>query len=93
MEKEIILILQNLEKLYPSLYDLFNKNFNLYRNVKNFTKISFENKQTLLYVNDIFRVIILVEEKFINYEDKPFLNRFEKHIKSKNYESIKNNKY
>ena len=76
MEKEIILILKNLEVIYPSLYDLFNKNFSQYGNNKNFAKISFENKQSLLYVNDNFRVIILVEEKYINYEDKRLKNIF-----------------
>ena len=80
MEKEIILILKNLEILYPSLYDLFNKNFSQYGNSNKFAKISFENKQSLLYVNDNFKIIILAEKDFINYEDKPFLNRFEKHI-------------
>ena len=80
MEKEIILILKNLEILYPSLYDLFNKNFSQYGNSNKFAKISFENKQSLLYVNDNFKIIILVEKDYINYEDKPFLNRFEKHI-------------
>ena len=82
MENEIILILKNLEILYPSLYELFNKNYNKYGNNKKFTRISYENKQSLLYVNDNFRIIILVEEKYIDYEDKPFLNRFEKHILS-----------
>ena len=72
MEQEIILILNNLEILYPSLYDLFNKNFSMYGNSNKFAKISFENKQSLLYVNDNFRIIVLVEEKNINYEDKQF---------------------
>ena len=82
MEKEIILILKDLEILYPSLYDLFNKNFTQYGNSKKFAKISYENNQSLLYVNDNFHIIVLVNEKNINYEDKPFLNRFEKHILS-----------
>ena len=32
MKQEIILILKNLEILYPSLYELFNKNFSEYEN-------------------------------------------------------------
>ena len=80
MEQEIILVLKDLEILYPSLYDLFNKNFTTYGNSNKFAKISFENKQSLLYVNDNFRIIVLVEENNLDYEDKPFLNRFEKHI-------------
>ena len=84
MEKEIILILKNLEILYPSLYDLFNKNFTHYGTDKKFAKISYENKQNLTYVNDNFHIIILVEEKNLDNEDKPFLNRFEKHLLSIN---------
>ena len=81
MEQEIVLILKNLEIIYPSLYELFNKSFTTYLgNDKKYTKISYENKQTLVYVNDKFRVIILVDEKKLNKEDRPFLNRFEKHF-------------
>ena len=82
MEQEIVLILKNLEVLYPSLYDLFNKNFTQYGNNKKFAKISYENKQTLLFVNDNFRIIILVDNEKRDTEDKAFLNRFEKHILS-----------
>ena len=35
MKQEIILILKNLEILYPSLYELFNKNFIEYGGGKN----------------------------------------------------------
>ena len=80
MEKEIILILKNLETLHPYLYELFNKNFNDYENKKKFTKISYAKQQSLVYANDNFRIIVLVEEKKLDKEDKPFLNRFEKHL-------------
>ena len=79
MEQEIILILKNLDIIYPSLYELFNKSFTKYLGDKKYTRISNENRQTLVYVNDKFRVIILLEEKKLKEADKPFLNRFEKH--------------
>ena len=81
MEQEIILILKNLEVLYPSLYELFNKTISKYDKIdKKFTRISYENSQTLIYINDNFRVILLVDEEKIKNEEKPLINRFEKHI-------------
>ena len=80
MKKEIILILKNLEILYPSLYELFNKNFSEYGSENKFVKISYEEKQSLVQVNEKFRIIILVNENNLNFEEKPFLNRFEKQL-------------
>jgi len=80
MEQEIILILKNLEIIYPSLYELCNKSFSQYLGEKKYTRISYENKHTLVYVNDKFRMIFLIDRNKLNEEDKPFLNRFEKHI-------------
>ena len=79
MEKEIILILKGLEIIYPSLYDLFNQNFSE-SNGKKYAKISFSNNQSTSIINGKFKIIVLVDEKMILYEDKPFLNRFEKHV-------------
>ena len=84
MKKDTILILKNLEILYPSLYELFNKNFSEYGSENKFVKISYEENQSLVQVNEKFRIIILVNEENINYEEKPFLNRFEKQIFSIN---------
>jgi len=80
MEDEIILILKNLDIIYPSLYELFNKSFTKLFSNKNYTRIFHENKQILVYINNKFRIIILLDEKKLNISDKPFLNRFEKHI-------------
>ena len=71
------------------LYELFNKSFTQHYN-KKFTKLCHEDKQTLVYVNDKFRIIILVDEKKLNLEEKPFLNRFEKH--KLNFEILLNEK-
>ena len=89
LEQELILVLKNLEVIYPSLYELFNKSFTQHYN-KKFTKLCHEDKQTLVYVNDKFRIIILVDEKKLNLEEKPFLNRFEKH--KLNFEILLNEK-
>ena len=80
MSKEIVLILKNLEILYPSLYELFNKNFYEYGNGNKFVKIYYENTKSLVVVNDMFRIIVLVQKDKLNLEEKPFLSRFEKQI-------------
>ena len=80
MEEGNILVLKDLEVIYPSLYDLFNQNFTSVGG-KNFSRIAIGGSNNILaHVNDNFRCIILVEEKDIEKEDPPFLNRFEKHI-------------
>ena len=79
MENEIILILKGLEIIYPSLYDLFNQNFSEFNGNK-YAKISFSNNQSTSLINNKFKIVVLVDEQMIQYEDKPFLNRFEKHV-------------
>ena len=81
MKKEITLIIKNLEILYPSLYELFNKNFYEYNKSGNkFVQISYENSHSLTQVNKNFRLIVIVREDKLNEEEKPFLSRFEKQI-------------
>ena len=77
METENILILKDLEIIYPSLYELFNKNF---INLQGTSFAKLGKSQSLSLVNDNFKVIVLVDKKNISNEDPPFLNRFEKHI-------------
>ena len=80
MEEGNILVLKDLQTIYPSLYDLFNQNFTSVGG-KNFSRIAVGGSNNILaHVNENFRCIILVEEKDIEKEDPPFLNRFEKHI-------------
>ena len=90
MENNVILTLKGLEIIYPSLYDLFNQNFSEINGNK-YAKISFSNNQSTSIVNNGFKVIVLVDDEMITYEDKPFLNRFEKHIIS--FENILLPKY
>ena len=79
MKNETILILKGLEIIYPSLYDLFNQNFSEFNGNK-CTKITFANNQSTSLINDKFKIIVLIDSQMVHYEDKPFLNRFEKHV-------------
>ena len=80
MEKNSILILKDLETIYPSLYDLFNQNFTIVGD-KNYARLSLGySNNTYSLVNDEFKCIVIVNEKDIDNEEIPFLNRFEKHF-------------
>ena len=85
MEKGHILILSNLESVYPNLYDLFNQNFTVLSN-KNYARLAVgSNTNTFSYVNNDFRCIVSVDIEQMNNEEAPFLNRFEKHVISFEY--------
>ena len=77
METDNILILKDLESLYPSLYELFNQSF-LFLDGKKFVHLG--ESKSLSLVNDKFKAIVLVEKSQIDDQEPPFLNRFEKHI-------------
>ena len=85
MEQDKVLLLTDLESVYPSLYDLFNQNFTVMGN-KNYARIAVGgSNSTYSLVNDGFKCIILVDQNSIENEEPPFLNRFEKHIISFEY--------
>ena len=85
MEQNKILLLSDLEALYPSLYDLFNQNFTVVSH-KNYARIAMgSTNNTFSLVDDGFKCIVLVDEKDLDKQDTPFLNRFEKHIISFEY--------
>ena len=79
MTSNNILILKNLELIYSSLYDLLNQDFTKIDN-KYYTRISFGLWKPFSLINKDFKIIVILNEKSISYEDPPFLNRFEKHI-------------
>ena len=81
MESDDILLMQDLDMVYPSLYDLFNQNFTIMGN-KQYARIAFEYAKISSEVNRNFHVIVLVNNLQIQQLklDPPFLNRFEKHI-------------
>ena len=77
METDNILILKDLESVYPALYELFNQSFT-YLDKKKFVRLG--SSESLSLVNNKFKVIVLVEKSQIDNQEEPFLNRFEKHI-------------
>ena len=79
-EKGHILFLQNLNSIYPFLYDLFNMNY-LVKDGKNYARICHGNySDQLVLVSKLFRIIIMVDKKYMDKLESPFLNRFEKMI-------------
>ena len=76
-----VLILKDLDKIYASLYELFNQNSTLMGD-KKFVRIAFEYATISFEVNKDFHCIVIVNKNDIdNSKLSPnFLNRFEKHI-------------
>jgi len=73
-----IIILHNLSQVYPFLYDLFNKNF-MIKDGKQYARICLGNYSELhAIINRGFRVIVMVNKKYLDKVELPFLNRFEK---------------
>ena len=80
MSTDNVMVLKDLEGIYPSLYDFFNQNF---RKVgeSEYARIALGDSNTQNYIiNDNLKCIILLDKNEINKQDPPFLNRFEKHF-------------
>ena len=85
MEKGEIIILKDMEIIYPKFYDLFNQNLQKYGN-SNYARIVLDSTTNERHiVNDNFKCIILLEKNNVAEQDPPFLNRFEKHLISFQY--------
>ena len=85
MEKDTILILKDMESIYPNLYDLFNQNFVKVKG-KKYARIALGSKtNSFSEVNDKFKCIIIVDEDRLPDQEIPFLNRFEKQSLSFEY--------
>ena len=81
IDTEKTLILQDMQSIYSSLYDLFNQNYSVYGN-RNYCKIALGTHfNPRCFVNNKFKCIIFIEDddQVIKTQDPPFLNRFEKH--------------
>ena len=79
-EKGHILLLQNLNSIYPFLYDLFNMNY-LIKDGKSYARICHGNySDQLALIDKAFRIAIIVDKNFIGEMESPLLNRFEKII-------------
>ena len=77
-----LIIIENLDQIHPFLFDLYNMNY-IIKDEKKFARICLENfNQQLTLINDNFRIIILVDKKFVDKCELAFLNRLEKMILS-----------
>jgi len=77
-KEEKLVLLQNLDPIQPYLYDLYNMNYKII-DEKKYVRICLDNfSEDLTPVNEGFRVIILVDKRFVNSVDMAFLNRLEK---------------
>ena len=77
-----IIILHNLNQVYAFLYDLFNKNF-IIKDGKQYARICLGNySEQHTPINRSFKVIIMVNKKYLDKVEPPFLNRFEKFLLS-----------
>ena len=73
-----LIILQNLNQIQPFLYDLYNMNYSIIDEQK-YSRICLDNfNEQLTLVNELFRIIILVDRKYLDEVDMAFLNRLEK---------------
>ena len=85
MEKGEIIILKDMEIVYPKFYDLFNQNLQKFGNSQ-YARIVLDSTTNERHiVNKNFRCIILLEQNEVDNQDPPFLNRFEKHLMSFKY--------
>ena len=85
MEKKTILVLKDLDSIYPSLYDLFNQNFVKVIGNK-YPRIALGSQtNSFSEVNNNFTCIVIVDEDKIPEQEIPFLNRFEKQSLSFEY--------
>ena len=80
MELGKIIIMKNLDSVYPSMYDLFNQNFTTFFNKKYARLALGSTTNSYSLVNDKFRCIINVNLNEMVKQEAPFLNRFEKQI-------------
>ena len=77
-KSEELIISQNLNEIQTFLYDLYNKNY-IIKDKNKCARICLDSfNDQLTPVNDYFRIINLVDKKFIYEADIEFLNRLEK---------------
>ncbi|KAL4499726.1 hypothetical protein ABPG72_017266 [Tetrahymena utriculariae] len=79
VESGIVVVLQNLDNVYQSLYELLNQNFREL-NGKPYCKISFGADSSNIQIGKGFKLILIQQKSQIHRMDGPLLNRFEKHI-------------
>lgn len=89
METGWTIIMQDMDDIYGSLYDLFNQNFTIVGGNKKNCRIALGSViNPMCLVNDKFHCIIMLHEDQLSKCEPPFLNRFEKYFLS--FDSIIN---
>ena len=77
-ERDMVLILKNLESVYGSLYDLLNQNYSKF-GTKSYCRIALgPYNNPMCQVDENFRCVVVIDEQKLLKTDPPFLNRFEK---------------
>ena len=85
IENGEIIILKDMEIVYPKFYELFYQNLQKFGDSQ-YARIALDsNAYERHIINKNFRCIILLEQNEVNEQDPPFLNRFEKHLMSFRY--------
>ncbi|XP_033124618.1 uncharacterized protein LOC117122951 [Anneissia japonica] len=78
MERGVTLVLRDLENIYGSLYDMLNQNYTIVGKKRNCRVALGPYSNPMCHVHRNFRCIVLVDEQKVDYQNPPFLNRFEK---------------
>ena len=81
-KEDKLIIIENLNQIHPFLFELYNMNY-IIKNGKKIVRICLENfneQQTV--ISEKFRIIILVDKRFVSKCNLAFLNRLEKMILS-----------
>jgi hypothetical protein len=80
------LFMEDLDSIYPILYDFFNQKYDIKGGVK-YGKITYHDKEQVFPINENFRCVIIKFKYEIENDERiqqrlpsPLLNRMEKHI-------------
>ena len=77
-KEDQLVIIENLNQIHAFLYDLYNMNYEIIDN-KKYARICLDNNtEQKALINNNFRIIILVDKRFVENCNLAFLNRLEK---------------
>ena len=77
-KQEKLIILQNLNQIQPFLYALYNMNY-IKKKKQKYTEIYLDSfRKIISHINDLFKIIIIVDRENMNEIDISLLNRLEK---------------
>ncbi len=77
-----MIVLDQFNDIYESLYDLFNQRFTCIedsdKNKKYYTRIAIGSRFSNCFVNPSFQCVVILKKSALPDTPAPFLNRFEK---------------